>query len=67
MAACRVVVNTTAPLAQASHKAAQIFAHSAGGRPQVEAHIPGHEHGISSDGFFELEEQPKKAFVVGAG
>ncbi|KAG7344558.1 glutathione-disulfide reductase [Nitzschia inconspicua] len=25
------------------------------------------EHSISSDGFFELEEQPKKAVVVGAG
>jgi len=29
--------------------------------------IPGAEHGISSDGFFELEELPKKAVVVGAG
>merc|ERR1719210_214639 len=29
--------------------------------------IPGAEHGISSDGFFELEALPKKAVVVGAG
>ena len=29
--------------------------------------IPGAEHGISSDGFFELEQLPKKAVVVGAG
>ena len=29
--------------------------------------IPGAEHGISSDGFFELEELPKKTVVVGAG
>ena len=29
--------------------------------------IPGAEHGISSDGFFELESLPKKAVVVGAG
>jgi len=29
--------------------------------------IPGAEHGISSDGFFELETLPKKAVVVGAG
>ena len=28
---------------------------------------PGAEHGISSDGFFELEKLPKKAVVVGAG
>ena len=29
--------------------------------------IPGAEHGISSDGFFELEDLPKKSVVVGAG
>jgi len=29
--------------------------------------IPGAEHGISSDGFFELEALPKKVVVVGAG
>ena len=29
--------------------------------------IPGSEHGISSDGFFELENLPKKSVVVGAG
>lgn len=29
--------------------------------------IPGIEHSISSDGFFELETQPKKVAVVGAG
>lgn len=29
--------------------------------------IPGAEHGISSDGFFELETLPKKSVVVGAG
>ena len=29
--------------------------------------IPGAEFGISSDGFFELEELPKKSVVVGAG
>jgi len=29
--------------------------------------IPGAEHGISSDGFFDLETQPKKVAIVGAG
>ncbi|PKM18818.1 MAG: glutathione-disulfide reductase [Gammaproteobacteria bacterium HGW-Gammaproteobacteria-15] len=37
-----------------------------GGRP-VLPDIPGAEHGIDSDGFFALTEQPKKALVIGAG
>jgi glutathione reductase (NADPH) len=37
-----------------------------GGRPTIPA-IPGAEHGIDSNGFFALTEQPKKAVVVGAG
>ncbi len=37
-----------------------------GGRPTWPA-IPGAEHGIDSDGFFALNEQPKRAVVVGAG
>ncbi len=38
-----------------------------GGRPLVIDDIPGAELGISSDGFFELEEQPLKVAVVGGG
>ena len=38
-----------------------------GGYPSWPSNIPGYEHGISSDGFFELEALPKKAVVVGAG
>lgn len=38
-----------------------------GGQPIFPYNIPGYEHGISSDGFFELEKQPKKVVVVGAG
>ena len=38
-----------------------------GGYPSWPTSIPGYEHGISSDGFFELKELPKKAVVVGAG
>ena len=37
-----------------------------GGQPTV-PDIPGAEHGITSDGFFQLEHQPKKILVIGAG
>ncbi|EQC01522.1 glutathione reductase [Photorhabdus temperata subsp. temperata M1021] len=37
-----------------------------GGRP-VRPDVPGAEYGIDSDGFFELEEMPKRVAVVGAG
>nr|POE52040.1 glutathione reductase [Quercus suber] len=37
-----------------------------GGHPSLPP-IEGAEHGITSDGFFELEQQPKKVAVVGAG
>ncbi|KAG7706032.1 hypothetical protein KL930_000485 [Ogataea haglerorum] len=38
-----------------------------GGAPVFPSKIPGCELGISSDGFFELETQPKRVAVVGAG
>jgi glutathione reductase (NADPH) len=37
-----------------------------GGSPRV-PDIPGKEHVITSDGFFELEKQPKHVVVVGGG
>ena len=37
-----------------------------GGRPII-PDIPGAEFGIDSNGFFELQEQPKRAVVIGAG
>ncbi|MCP4194929.1 MAG: glutathione-disulfide reductase, partial [Planctomycetaceae bacterium] len=37
-----------------------------GGRPTI-PNIPGAEYGIDSNGFFDLEEQPKRVAVVGAG
>lgn len=37
-----------------------------GGYPVID-NVPGAEYGITSDGFFELEEQPKRVVVVGAG
>lgn len=38
-----------------------------GGHPTVPKDIPGAELGIDSDGFFEIEKQPKKVAIVGAG
>ena len=38
-----------------------------GGHPLLPSDVPGAEHGISSDGFFEIEELPKKMAFVGAG
>jgi glutathione reductase (NADPH) len=37
-----------------------------GGRPMV-PELPGASLGITSDGFFELDSQPKKAAVIGGG
>ncbi|GAA4894296.1 glutathione-disulfide reductase [Ferrimonas pelagia] len=37
-----------------------------GGRPTI-PNIPGAEHGIDSNGFFDLTEQPKRVAVIGAG
>jgi len=37
-----------------------------GGEPAM-PDIPGIEHAISSDGFFDVPEQPKKVAVIGAG
>ncbi|RKP27013.1 glutathione-disulfide reductase, partial [Syncephalis pseudoplumigaleata] len=38
-----------------------------GGYPIIPSDVPGAEHGITSDGFFDLETQPKRVAVVGAG
>ncbi|NXX93957.1 GSHR protein, partial [Centropus bengalensis] len=40
-----------------------------GGRPSVppDSKIPGASLGITSDGFFELEELPRRSVIVGAG
>lgn len=38
-----------------------------GGKPVYPEKVPGFELGTDSDGFFRLEEQPKKVVVVGAG
>jgi glutathione reductase (NADPH) len=38
-----------------------------GGVPSLPTGVPGAELGITSDGFFDLATQPKKAAVIGAG
>lgn len=42
------------------------FLIATGGRPSI-PQIPGAEHGIDSDGFFALTEQPESVAVIGAG
>ena len=37
-----------------------------GGKPSVPT-LPGSEHGITSDGFFSLEQRPKRVAIVGSG
>jgi len=39
---------------------------ASGGRPMV-PDIPGAEFGITSDGFFELEKQPRRVLIAGSG
>lgn len=38
-----------------------------GGNPSVPPAIPGAELGINSDGFFDIDKQPKKVAIIGAG
>ena len=38
-----------------------------GGKPSPPPAIPGAELGINSDGFFDIDKQPKKVAIVGAG
>ncbi|PCI68751.1 MAG: glutathione-disulfide reductase [Piscirickettsiaceae bacterium] len=45
---------------------AERFLIATGGKPSI-PDFPGAEYGITSDGFFELEHQPKKVAVIGAG
>jgi glutathione reductase (NADPH) len=46
-------------------KAARVLV-AVGGEPSI-PDVPGAEHGITSDGFFELEQLPKRVAVVGSG
>lgn len=48
-----------------SYRAAHILIAS-GGRPSM-PDLPGIEHAIDSDGFFELDAQPMRPLIIGAG
>lgn len=49
-----------------THYTADRIVIAPGGQPII-PDVPGAELGITSDGFFELTEQPKRAAVIGAG
>jgi len=49
-----------------NHYSADHFAIATGGKPIVPP-VPGAKHGITSDGFFALSEQPRKVAVIGGG
>ena len=51
---------------EGTHYTAERIAIATGGKPMV-PDIPGAELGITSDGFFELEEQPRRVLVAGSG
>jgi len=61
----RFINNHTLDIAGQHYTADHIII-APGGTPTV-LDIPGNEHGITSDGFFELTQQPKKAIIVGGG
>ena len=48
------------------HYTAENILIAVGGRPII-PNVPGAEHGIDSNGFFALTEQPERVAVVGAG
>ena len=50
----------------ADHYTADRFVIAVGGQPVI-PELPGAELGITSDGFFELTERPRRVAVVGAG
>ena len=61
----RFVNTNTVQVDGKQHQAKHILI-ATGGHPTV-PNLPGAELGITSDGFFELEEQPRRVAIVGAG
>jgi len=51
---------------EGKHYTADHIVIAPGGTPVI-PELPGAEHGIDSNGFFALTEQPKRAVIVGAG
>ena len=48
-------------------RAKKILVATGGSATVPDSSIPGHELGINSNGFFDIEKQPKKVAIVGAG
>ena len=63
--AARFVDAHTVAVGDTEYKADHIVI-ATGGRPMV-PDIPGAEHGITSDGFFELEDRPQTVLIAGSG
>ena len=61
----RLVDANTVDVDGSEYKADRIVI-ATGGRPSV-PNIPGAELGITSDGFFELEERPQRVLIAGSG
>ncbi|WP_100658674.1 glutathione-disulfide reductase [Alteromonas flava] len=61
----RFVDNHTVEVDGEQYRAKHILI-ATGGRPNID-NVPGAELGITSDGFFALQEQPKRVVVAGAG
>ncbi len=59
-------VNNNTIEVNGEHYSADHILIATGGTPTI-PNIPGAEYGIDSDGFFALNEQPKRVAVVGAG
>jgi glutathione reductase (NADPH) len=59
-------VNSNTIEVNGEHYTADHILIATGGAPSI-PDLPGAEHGIDSDGFFALNEQPKRVAVVGAG
>jgi glutathione reductase (NADPH) len=59
-------VNETTIEVNGEHLTADHILIAVGGEPTI-PNIPGAEHGIDSNGFFDLNEQPKRTAVIGAG
>jgi glutathione reductase (NADPH) len=55
-------INPTGQIYSADH-----ICISVGGKPTMPAHIPGIEHCLSSDEFFQLPTQPKSVAIYGGG
>jgi len=59
-------VNAHTVAVNGQHYTADHIVIATGGEPIVPS-LPGAEHGITSDGFFELTEQPQRVAVIGGG